>query len=246
MHRSPAGAAWSRCGRACLRPSAARRHPVIPVGAVVFAVLRGGRGVIAHLTVEAVALSRGGRQLLTGLSFTADAGQAIALTGANGSGKTSLLRAIAGLIRPDAGAVSFAGPAGPLEAEDARAGGLHMLGHQDGLKPGRTARDELAFQVAWTGGSGASMAAAVEALELKPLLDLETRKLSAGQRRRVALARLLASPRPLWLLDEPLSPLDARWRERFGGLMRDHLAGGGMLVAAVHDPLPIAAREVAL
>jgi heme exporter protein A len=81
----------------------------------------------------------------------------------------------------------------------------------------------------------------VTALELGPLMDLEVRRLSAGQRRRLALARLLAAPRPLWLLDEPLSPLDAGWRTRFGAMMQTHLAGGGTILAAVHDPLPIAA-----
>ena len=111
---------------------------------------------------------------------------------------------------------------------------------------GRLAAEEMSFQARWTGGSDAGVAAAVERLELKPLLGLETRKLSAGQRRRLALARLVASPRPLWLLDEPLAPLDAKWRERLGALMREHLDGGGLIVAAVHDPLPIPAREVGL
>ena len=84
------------------------------------------------------------------------------------------------------------------------------------------------------------------AMELKALLGLETRKLSAGQRRRLTLGRLIASPRPLWLLDEPLAPLDARWRDRTGALMAEHLAGGGLIFAAVHDPLPVPSREVSL
>jgi len=205
-----------------------------------------GPGVIARLLVENLAVARGGRTLFSGLSFALEAGHAVALTGPNGSGKTSLLRAIAGLLRPEGGAVAFDGPEGPLDAEEARSRGLHLLGHQDGLKPARAAGDEMAFQARWTGGDAAGLARAAETLELKPLLALETRKLSAGQRRRLALARLVASPRPLWLLDEPLAPLDARWRERLGDLMRAHLDGGGLVVAAVHDPLPIAAREVSL
>ena len=104
----------------------------------------------------------------------------------------------------------------------------------------RTAREELAFQAAWCGG--ADIAPAVEALGLAPLLDLETRKLSAGQRRRLSLARLIAAPRGLWLLDEPLAPLDARWRGVATQLMREHLAGGGMMIAAVHDPLDLPCR----
>src|SRR5580693_4746284 len=127
-----------------------------------------------------------------------------------------------------------------LEAEEARRADVHLLGHHDGLKPGRTARDELVFQVGWTGGDEASALAAAERLALTPLLGLAVRHLSAGQRRRLALARLIASPRALWLLDEPLAPLDQRHRALFGELMVAHLAGGGLVLAAVHDPLPIA------
>lgn len=202
--------------------------------------------MIVRLDVENLSVARGGRTLFEGLRFSLEAGQAVALTGANGSGKTSLLRAIAGLIRPEAGQIAFAGLAGALEAEAARAGGLHLVGHHDGLKPTRTAREELTFQAEWTGADAAGVARAVETLELKPLLGLETRKLSAGQRKRTALARLVASPRRLWLLDEPFAPLDARWRERFGALMSEHLKAGGLVLAAVHDPLPVKAREVGL
>lgn len=205
-----------------------------------------GHSVITHLTCENLAVARGGRTLFEGLSFGLQAAEAVALTGPNGSGKTSLLRALAGLIRPEGGTISFSGAGGPLETEEARSRHLHLMGHQDGLKPTRTAADELAFQAEWCGADRSAIARAVESLELKPLLLLETRKLSAGQRRRLALARLVAAPRSLWLLDEPLAPLDARWRERFGALMAAHLKGGGLVLAAVHDPLPIPAREVGL
>lgn len=191
--------------------------------------------MIRTLTIDQAAIRRGGRLLFSGVSLALEAGQACALTGPNGSGKTSLLRAIAGLVRLDAGALQF----GEVETEAARADGLHLVGHADGLKSGRTAREELAFWTAWCGGTPATAMDAAEALELIPLLDLEVRRLSAGQRRRLAMSRLLAAPRPLWLLDEPLSPLDARWRETFGGLMRRHLDGGGLILAAVHDPLPL-------
>lgn len=163
----------------------------------------------------------------------------MALTGRNGAGKTSLLRAVAGLLRPAEGTIAFDGAAGPLEVEVARAEGLHMVGHQDGLKSTRSAWEELLFQTLWTGGSEASARAAATRLDLDRLLGLEVRRLSAGQRRRVALARLLASPRSLWLLDEPMAPLDAGHRAGFGALMAEHLAGGGMVLAAVHDPLPV-------
>jgi heme exporter protein A len=198
--------------------------------------------MIAAIASRDLSIARGERVLFEALSFDVAAGEALALTGANGAGKTSLLRAIAGLIRPRTGEITFAGAAGPLDPEEARGRSLHLLGHFDGLKPNRTAWEELSFQAAWAGGSEASAREAAAALDLTPLLDLDVRKLSAGQRRRLALARLIAAPRPLWLLDEPLAPLDAARRTRSGELMAEHLKGGGLIVAAVHDPLPIPAR----
>jgi heme exporter protein A len=200
--------------------------------------------MITSLSAKALSVARGERVLFEDLAFDVAAGEALALTGANGAGKTSLLRAIAGLIRPRTGEIAFASAAGAVEPEDARGRGLHLLGHFDGLKPNRTAWEELSFQAAWAGGDQASAKAAAETLELNPLLDLEVRKLSAGQRRRLAFARLVAAPRPLWLLDEPLAPLDAARRARVGELMAAHLANGGMIVAAVHDPLLVPAREL--
>jgi heme exporter protein A len=193
---------------------------------------------IDALNLSGLAVRRGGRKLFSGLSLSLKAGEACALTGANGAGKTSLLRAVAGLVPVEDGEIGF----GAAEAGDARAGGLHLVGHQDGLKPARTTREELDFWSVWSGGTAESALAAAETLELTGLLDLEVRRLSAGQRRRLVLSRLLAAPRPLWLLDEPLSPLDARWRVRLGEMMAAHLAGGGLILAAVHDPLPIEAK----
>jgi heme exporter protein A len=201
--------------------------------------------MIWRLTVDNLALARGERQLFEGLGFSLRRGEAAALTGANGAGKTSLLRAVAGLLRPEAGRVHFQDEAGAeIEADVARAQGLHLLGHHDGLKSTRTAGEELSFWTRWLGGDGPSLSHAVEALQLDPLLPLEVRKLSAGQRRRLALARLIAAPRPLWLLDEPMAPLDSERRALFGALMQAHLDGGGMILAAVHDAMPIPAREL--
>ncbi|HYC75412.1 heme ABC exporter ATP-binding protein CcmA [Brevundimonas sp.] len=192
------------------------------------------------LTVAGLTLSRGERLLFRDLSLSLASGEAVALTGANGAGKTSLLRALAGFIRPDAGSIAFAA----VEPTEARRRHLHWLGHLDGLKGGRRARDELAFQSRWLGADPEGIAAAVDVLALEPLLDLEVRQLSAGQRRRLAFARLIATPRPIWLLDEPFAPLDARWRAVLGLLMQAHIDKGGAILAAVHDPLPVASRAV--
>lgn len=196
--------------------------------------------MIGGLSINGLSLGRGDRVLFEDFNLSIAPGEAVALTGANGAGKTSLLRCVAGFIRPLAGSIVFAG----MEAEEARSAGLHFLGHQDGLKGGRTAHDELMFQIRWTGGDAADADQVIETLGLGPLLGLEVRKLSAGQRRRLALARLVASPRPLWLLDEPMAPLDTARREMFGALMSDHVRRGGMILAAVHDPLPLATRGV--
>ena len=200
--------------------------------------------MISALVVEGLRIERGGRTLLRDLSFRVDAGEALMLTGPNGAGKTSLLRCLAGLLRPAAGDIRFLGADGELDSAEARAHALHWLGPQDGLKGQRTAEQELAFWARWSG-----VEPAVDALAALGLTDqrgVQTRRLSSGQRRRLALARLVAAPRPLWLLDEPLAPLDARWRDRTGALMRARLESGGLIVAAVHDPLPAPARALAL
>jgi heme exporter protein A len=196
--------------------------------------------MLRTVLIKDLTVSRGERRLFSGLNLELAAGEAIALTGRNGAGKTSLLRAVAGLLRPEAGEILFA----DIEADTARAEHLHMIGHHDGLKSTRTAWEELRFQTLWTGGTEASARVAAQRMDLNRLLDLEVRRLSAGQRRRLALARLVASPRSLWLLDEPMAPLDAGHRAAFGQLMAEHLNGGGMILAAVHDPLPVSARVV--
>ena len=196
--------------------------------------------MLRTVLIKDLAVSRGERRLFSGLDLTLVAGEAVALTGRNGAGKTSLLRAVAGLLRPEAGEIVF----DQVEAETARAEHLHMVGHHDGLKSTRTAWEELRFQTLWTGGTESSARVAAQRMDLNRLLDLEVRRLSAGQRRRLALARLVASPRSLWLLDEPMAPLDAGHRAAFGALMAQHLSGGGLILAAVHDPLPVPARIV--
>lgn len=203
--------------------------------------------MIHALSLSGLTLARGERVLFRDLDFDLKAGEAVALTGANGAGKTSLLRAIAGLIRPEAGEIAFAdADRNRLDPGQARGRETHLLGHQDGLKSARTARQELGFQCDWLGHTQDGFDDAVAAFGLKPLLDLEVRRLSAGQRRRLAMGRLVGSPRALWLLDEPMAPLDARWRDAFATCMRRHLDADGLIVAAVHDPLPIATRTLDL
>ncbi|MFN7129417.1 MAG: ATP-binding cassette domain-containing protein, partial [Brevundimonas sp.] len=151
--------------------------------------------MIHTLSISDLTVSRGERLLFQGLDLRLQAGEAVVLTGANGAGKTSLLRAIAGLLRPDAGEVAFHdGDGNPLDERLARGRETHFLGHQDGLKTGRTARQELGFQCDWLGHVQCGMDDAVEAFGLAPLLDLEVRRLSAGQRRRLAMGRRGGAP----------------------------------------------------
>ncbi|HXV00323.1 MAG TPA: heme ABC exporter ATP-binding protein CcmA [Caulobacteraceae bacterium] len=199
--------------------------------------------MIAALRLKNLSVARGGRVLFEGLSSRVAAGEALAVTGPNGSGKTSLLRAVAGLLQPLAGEVVFEGA---FEVSEVRRRACHLVGHQDGLKSDRTAYEELLFQARWGGADETAALAAAERLGLTRQLGLETRRLSAGQKRRLALARLIAASRRLWLLDEPLAPLDAGGRTLMGEAMAEHMAAGGLILAAVHDPLPVAARTLEL
>jgi heme exporter protein A len=187
-----------------------------------------------------LACVRGGREVFTGLSFAVAAGEALAVTGANGAGKTTLLRLIAGLLEPAQGQLELteAAPEATI-AEQA-----HYLGHRDALKPALSVRENLEFWYAFLSGrdapaasAAAATAGALDAVGLAPLSGLPAAYLSAGQRRRLAIARLVAAPRPIWLLDEPTAALDGASQERLAGLMRTHLAGGGIIVAATHAPL---------
>ncbi|HLH89566.1 MAG TPA: heme ABC exporter ATP-binding protein CcmA [Xanthobacteraceae bacterium] len=197
-----------------------------------------------------LACVRGGREVFTGLSFTVAAGEALAVTGPNGAGKTTLLRLIAGLLEPARGQLELTEGA----CDTALAEQAHYLGHRDALKPALSVRENLEFWYAFLGGQDASAAStaeattcALDAVGLAPLIGLPAAYLSAGQRRRLAIARLVAAPRPIWLLDEPTAALDAASQDRLADLMRNHLAGGGIIVAATHGPLGLpAAGELRL
>jgi heme exporter protein A len=191
-----------------------------------------------------IAIERGGRRLFSHLSLAVGAGEALAVTGRNGAGKSSLLRAIAGLLPFAAGELTLEGG----QSDESIGGQAHYLGHADALKGSLTARENLDFWASMLGAAGPALnaAAALASVGLAHILDFPVAILSAGQRRRVALARLLVAYRPLWLLDEPTSALDAAAQQRLGQIMRAHLAQGGLIVAATHAPLGIEARELRL
>jgi len=185
--------------------------------------------------------SRGFRPVFHDINFELEGGNTLALIGPNGSGKSSLLRLIAGLLQPAAGVIRLeGGVADRTVAEQA-----HYLGHLDAFKPALTVSENLDFWSRYLGGPVPSDAA-LAAVGLAGLERLPAAYLSAGQRRRLSLARLIAVPRPLWLLDEPTSALDAAGQDTLTGLMRQHLAGGGMIVAATHGPLGIECSELQL
>ena len=194
------------------------------------------------LKVEGLSLKKGYNLLISNLNFDLAGGEILSLTGENGVGKTTLLRTLAGFSSPDSGKISFVENGLQRDSDEVWADRVHLLGHHDALSPSRTVAQELDFQANYLGGTVEGL----DILSLKPLMDLETRYLSAGQKRRLSCARLLMAKRPLWLLDEPMAPLDATHRTMLAGLMQDHVKGGGLIIAAVHDPLPFETRTLRL
>jgi heme exporter protein A len=196
-----------------------------------------------RLSVQGLQCVRGGRTVFDGVAFAVAGGEALCITGRNGAGKSSLLRQVAGLVRVAQGTMTLDGADPDLTiAEQA-----HYLGHQDALKPSLTLRENLRFWMRYLGGRDGEEATALAAVELDDIADLPAGYLSAGQRRRLSLARLVAVKRPIWLLDEPTSALDAPAQARVATMMWEHLAGGGMILAAVHGPIGLArSRELHL
>jgi heme exporter protein A len=178
--------------------------------------------------------------VFSGLDFAASAGEVLAVTGANGSGKTSLLRLIAGLLLPAEGAIALEDGDGELTLPEQ----AHYLGHRDALKPALSVMENLLFWRDFLGGEVFEADASLKAVALDHATHLPAAYLSAGQRRRLSLARLLAVRRPVWLLDEPTAALDAAGQDLFAGLMHEHLARGGLIVAATHTPLGIETRDL--
>lgn len=195
-----------------------------------------------QLAVDNLACRRAGRRVFDDLSFTLGPGEALAVTGRNGAGKSTLIAAIAGLVQRHAGEIRVSGTGDRTLAES-----LHLVGHRDGLKGSLSVAENLCFAADLLGNPSLAPADALARVALPGAASLPVAYLSAGQRRRVALARLLVARRPLWLLDEPLTALDGTSQALLAGIMAEHLAGGGLILAATHAPLPVdGARELRL
>jgi heme exporter protein A len=193
-----------------------------------------------QIVAEGLACVRGGREVFRNLHFAVDRGEMLAITGPNGAGKSSLLRVVAGLVRPSEGRLILHGGDAELSIGEQ----AHYVGHQDAFKPSLTVQENLVFWSDFLGGG--EVATSLACVGLYALAHLPARYLSAGQRRRLSLARLLAVERPLWLLDEPGSALDAAGQRLLADIMVAHVGKGGIILAAVHGPLPQAARELKL
>ncbi|MFZ2030650.1 MAG: heme ABC exporter ATP-binding protein CcmA [Vitreimonas sp.] len=189
------------------------------------------------LTVHDLAIARGGRVLFEALSFAVQSGGYAEIRGANGSGKTSLLRAIAGFLKPRAGQITFANVEEP-------SGALHYLGHLNGLKPAASVGAHACYWGGLLGGGDDRDA--LERVGLRRIADLPARALSQGQARRLALARLLVAPRPIWLLDEPAAALDANGRTMLSEIIASQRAVGGVVLAAVHEPLGVEPDQIVM
>ena len=185
-----------------------------------------------------LAMERGGRRLFSGLAFEAEAGSALIVTGPNGAGKSSLLRGLCGFLPFASGGFALEGGDGERTVGEE----AHYLGHADALKGALTAGENLAFWAGALGGDSRREAcrAALARVGLAHVIDFPARALSAGQKRRTALARLLVAHRPLWLLDEPTTALDAAAQSAFAGIMQAFLDDGGVVLAATHAPLGLA------
>jgi heme exporter protein A len=200
---------------------------------------------LISLDIESLACIRGQRVLFRELSFSLAAGRALALQGPNGAGKTSLLRLIAGLLSPAAGTIRLRTDGAAVGDAEERGKFVGWLGHHDAVKPQLCVREQLAFFARLYAGGG-DLDGAMETFGLRALAELPGQYLSAGQKRRLALARLQLCARPLWLLDEPLAALDTAGKTLVAKTVAAHCAAGGTVVAATHETLGIACETLNL
>ena len=203
---------------------------------------RGPNVLTALLSAEGIGLVRGERRLFRSLEFALNGGELLLVEGPNGSGKTSLLRLISGLMEPEDGTIFWNGTPIRRVAQEYR-GALVWLAHRTGFKQDLTLVENLRFEQALRPASTLSFDDVLARLDLATLTALPLRALSAGQQRRVALARMLLSSAQLWIMDEPLTNLDRGGRLLVGELISSHLAAGGLCVAATHQELAIDAPQ---
>lgn len=193
-----------------------------------------------RLSATDLACRRGGREVFANISFSVTAGESLTIRGRNGAGKSSLLRMIVGLVRIAGGQLSLQGGDPELSVGEQ----AHYLGHLDALKPSLSVEENLRFWSAFLGAAAVDLGEPLRTVGLEALADLPAAYLSAGQRRRLSIARLLTVQRPVWLLDEPTNALDTAGQKLFASLMSEHLGRGGLIIAATHTPLGVTARTL--
>lgn len=198
---------------------------------------------VLNLAAAALTVMRGDKTVIDGLSFDAGAGEGVLVTGPNGAGKTTLLRCLAGFIPPRSGAIRLDG----ADPERTLGEQCSFVGHANGVKPGMTVRENLSFWASYLGGAESGVERALDRFALAALAHIPLRYLSAGQKRRAGLARLLVAERPIWLLDEPTASLDAASADLVVAAINGHASSGGIAIVATHSPLALArARELPL
>ena len=204
-----------------------------------------GQSALASIEAANLACVRGNRALFKNLNFRIEAGRALVIEGPNGAGKTSLLRMLAGFLAPAAGTICLRSAGSEITEAEERGKHIGWFGHQDGLKLQLTAKENLSFFARLYGGQS-DADAALEWAGLSRAADFPTQYLSAGQKKRLALARLKSSNRALWLLDEPFAALDVDGKKLVEQMLAEHCASGGIAIVATHEAMAFGAQRLTL